>query len=510
MGLGGSTSKKVTNIYASEPKVRAWQSRFALIRLSEKEIGQLYQVFLGIQNEDRKTVSTRTLAAFCKMEKYPFAYRVLTSFKKGQPFVGFVFGIWDICTTDERDLADFVFSLYNLTGEGISAEDAQTMLTELYGENVFKVGSKRRSEAMTYLYGSDKEATAVSRPQFKTFARKQSTALFLAFSIQRKIAESIVGKQFWESQSRKRSKMSDGELDIIRKLRAEILSGRMTVDDDGYDDDEDDEKLEEKSNPRILGKEKEKPTKTPKVVPMNEKPAAPIKLTVTAGGGAGSRRAGGLGVGSVGMPRERSSFDSATSAGTSSDKGAVTNNEEDKVKGEGFYRNRAQSLESDPSENTPTYLTEVRGVKSESALKAIMKKEEEKEGEGKKKKKKKKLVESDRMDKSALKAVLKAQMPADDEDDDKGPDVATGAAAIGIALTSQSEKQDKSGLLSLFSRVERKKKGKAMKEKVPEVLPPSILKTEEKKRRPSDKRVVFDLPDKADEDDYGYGELGGE
>ena len=186
--------------------------------------------------------------------------------------------------------------------------------------------------------------------------------------------------------------------------------------------------------------------------------------------------------------------------------GTGTNNEEDKAKGQGFYRNRAQSLESSPVVDLqPTYLTEVRGVKSESAMKSMLKKAEEKDGEGKRKKKTK-LVESDRMDKNALKAALKAQMPMDD-DDDKAADVTNGVAAIGLALASASEK-DKGGLLGLFGRVERRKKKGKMKEKVPEVLPPSILKTEEKKRQASEKRVVFDLPDDADEDDYAYDELG--
>jgi hypothetical protein len=345
--------------------------------------------------------------------------------------------------------------------------------------------------------------------------------LFLAFSVQRKIAEGLVGKQFWESQSRKRSKMTDGELGVISKLREEIVSGRLTVDDDGFEEDEEDDVPEERSNPRTVGKEKDpaKGAKALKVVPVNDKPG-PTKLVVTAGGGVGA----GVGVGGVGVrragpgsglgaavtgTRTRASFDGpTTTSSTSVTDGSSPNNEEDKAKGQGFYRNRAQSLESSPADGKLTYLTEVRGVKSDSSMKALLKKVDEKDTDGKRKKKPK-LVESERMDKGSLKAALKAQMPIE-EDDDKTADVTTGAAVLGLALTSQSERQDKGGLMALFGRVEKRKKKGKVKDKVAEVLPPSILKSEEKKRQPSEKRVVFDLPDNADEDDYAYDELGEE
>ena len=170
-------------------------------------------------------------------------------------------------------------------------------------------------------------------------------------------------------------------------------------------------------------------------------------------------------------------------------------------------------MESAPTQEKVTYLTEVRGVTSESVMKmakkALAETKDEKKGT------RKKLVESNKLDKHALKAVLKATMHVDEDEDDDGKkpveaagDVAallqSGAKGGGATAAADDQAKDKGGLLAMFSRVE--KKGKAQKKKKMPAEPPptSILLTDEKKkRRPSDKRVVFDIPEGEDED-FGY------
>ena len=320
---GASSSKKYSNVYVTETKVQVWRTRFDSLRLTEKEIGQLYEVFVGvIDASQRKHIKARDIITYCNMDKYAFAVRMLSSFaKKGQPFAGFVFELWDICTTDEKDLADFVFSLYDFTGDGITAEEAQTMLSELYGETAFK-NEKRRSELMTHLYGSATEARPVSRTQFKMFTRKQAPSLFMAFSVQKKISESIVGKPFWDAQCRKRNKMSPGELTTINQLRQEILTGRLTMDDEGFENshtaDEGSQttliSYGDSSAPRRVsvnkGKDKDKDKKsnekrkhTSKESTVHEPPPGPTKITISAGSSSSRKPTGGLGLGGMGTPR---------------------------------------------------------------------------------------------------------------------------------------------------------------------------------------------------------------
>ena len=109
MGLGKSKSVNVdaehlsTGIY-SDHTMRKWKLKFDMLRLSEKEVTQLYQVFNDCDISNKKLVNSRHIISYCKMEKVPFSDRMLASFKKGQPFPGFVFEIWDIVTTDESHL----------------------------------------------------------------------------------------------------------------------------------------------------------------------------------------------------------------------------------------------------------------------------------------------------------------------------------------------------------------------------------------------------------------------
>ena len=326
MGGSASSSKKYNNVYVTEKTVLPWRTRFDSLRLTEKEIGQLYEVFISVIDASQRThIKTRDIITYCNMDKYAFAVRMLSSFsKKGQTFPGFVFEIWDICTTDEKDLADFVFSLYDFTGDGISAEEAQTMLSELYGEAAFK-NEKRRTEMMTHLYGSATEARPVSRSQFKMFTRKQAPSLFMAFSVQKKISESIVGKSFWDAQCRKRNKMSAGELTILGQLRQEILTGRLTMDEEGFENNhaadegsqttllsesdggaprrQSTSKSKDKDKDRKGGEKKKRSSKENSI---QEPAPGPTKITISAASSSSRKPTGGLGLGGMGGSRKGS------------------------------------------------------------------------------------------------------------------------------------------------------------------------------------------------------------
>ena len=467
--MGLFFSKKYANIY-SEPKIRKWQTRFNQLKLSEKEVGQLYEVYERVVPPDalRQAVLLKPLVVLCKLDGKPLATRMLAAFAKGQPFVGFVFALWHVCTTDERDLADYVFGLYNVQSDGsISAESAQTMLLELYGE-AFKEGGRRRGELMLQLYGHSSDPKPLTRKEFKSFCRRQSATLFMAFNVQKKIAEAVVGKPFWEAQSRKRERIPDGEMVLVAKVRADILSGRLLDDEDndedatGGDGDDDDDDGEDSGAARArasaaaavaaaaAAKTSAVKAKSQKVIPLAEAPSGTIKVSSSGGG------AGGGGVGAVGTakikPKSRASFDAPLKNGA---------NGNDDPQG---FRRRSPSLESAPMPDKVTYLTEVRGVTSEAALKQAKKAMAEAKDD--KKGGRKKLVESNKLDKHALKAVLKATMHIDEDDDDEAKKPAEaagdGAAATAVSLKSgtkggaaaAADEKDKGGLLSMFSRVE--------------------------------------------------------
>ena len=208
MGSSIGIGNKYTNIYRDFPKVKAYRGRFDLLQLCEKDIGLLYEHFVAADLSKKNVVSTRYLTSYCKMDKFPFAARMLSSFKKGQPFAGFVFELWNICTTNERDLADFVYNLYDPSGAGlIEPKEGHMMLSELLGDTGTTSkdgGRKRSSDLVQQLVGPsssfDLDIKPITKADFQKFTRKQTTSLFLAFSIQKRIIENMGGPAFWDIQ----------------------------------------------------------------------------------------------------------------------------------------------------------------------------------------------------------------------------------------------------------------------------------------------------------------------
>ena len=102
-GSTGSYSK-VYSIAA----VGCWKSRFDILQLTENEIGQLYQVFLAADVTETRVVDTTQFTTYLKVDQNLFAGRMLSSFKKGIRFEGFVFEVWNLCTIEENDLGEMI------------------------------------------------------------------------------------------------------------------------------------------------------------------------------------------------------------------------------------------------------------------------------------------------------------------------------------------------------------------------------------------------------------------
>jgi hypothetical protein len=81
-----------------------WKIQFEMLKLNESEIGQLYRVFKNVDLKQRKKIESAYLANYLKVENKLFAKRMLSSFRRGLKFEGFVFEIWDLCTVEEKDL----------------------------------------------------------------------------------------------------------------------------------------------------------------------------------------------------------------------------------------------------------------------------------------------------------------------------------------------------------------------------------------------------------------------
>jgi hypothetical protein len=98
------TFKPPIGIYTIEEEVRRWKAQFEILWLNENEIEQLYKVFKDVDLNKEKVVKSAHLAQYLKVENNPFEKRMLSSFKRGLKFEGFVFEIWNMCTIGEKDL----------------------------------------------------------------------------------------------------------------------------------------------------------------------------------------------------------------------------------------------------------------------------------------------------------------------------------------------------------------------------------------------------------------------
>lgn len=109
MGVGISC---INNIYIgfypvdleAEILWNRWKMQFEMLKLNESEIGQLYRVFKNVDLKQRNKIESEYLANYLKVENKLFAKRMLSSFRRGLKFEGYVFEIWDLCTVEEKDL----------------------------------------------------------------------------------------------------------------------------------------------------------------------------------------------------------------------------------------------------------------------------------------------------------------------------------------------------------------------------------------------------------------------
>jgi len=512
--------------------VAVWRSRFDLIGLTEKEVGLLYTAFEDVASlSSAGCVNTKQLMAYCKIDKHVVAAKMLASFKKGQTFAGFVFELWDVCTTDQDELADFVFALYDVHGDGINAQDAMTLLTDLFGETAFKA---RRTEILTQLFDNEYEPKPITRAQFKSFTRKQATTLFLVFNVQRKICESVVGRPFWEGQAKNRARMSPEDLKTISQVRQDVLTGRLQYDTDGLETGTKGAGKKTASAAAAGGGRAGNGNAGGKAPPRGQSQRglepSPFLLADSRGKSLTNGALRGPSYRGTAPPHATvpGSPNRLPAVATSPSSGSVTPPEPadapDAHGPVGFHLFRGQSEKPD----RPTALKDLKDAhRMSQSAKAPS-------GGGgvdaDPKKKKKKLVESNKLDRQSLKAVLKAASSQLDEEDDDA--VAAGAAAISLPLSSPGQggsatstvssggagkgkvkDADKGGggFGSLFGGGKKKAAAAAAaaaaeKQKRSDEPPPplpGILRSERaKKRPPSDKKVLFDVPEGPDEVDY--------
>ena len=93
-------------IYSLVAGVRRWRSRFQTLKLTEKDVAHLYDVYKHADLTVKNSVKTAHLMSYLKVEDIHFAKRMLSAFNSGAKFEGFVFEIWNLCTIDETDLGE--------------------------------------------------------------------------------------------------------------------------------------------------------------------------------------------------------------------------------------------------------------------------------------------------------------------------------------------------------------------------------------------------------------------
>ena len=190
-------------------------------------------------------------------------------------------------------------------------------------------------DILKQLYGDGNEGKLVERKTFRDFAKKQKTVLFLAFSMQKKLADCIIGNSFWKTQCKKRDKMLTKDLEDIKLIRSNILNGTLNIDKDGV--------LEQPIN----GNEKTKPSR------QNSRLTKQISMKSNA----------------TIVPSLNKGQSFKSNKDLLDDKKVPTNDNKNIVNtnnNRGFKKNSASSEEI--SQLQPTYLSEVKGVQKSKLM----------------------------------------------------------------------------------------------------------------------------------------------
>jgi Ca2+-binding EF-hand superfamily protein len=127
-------------------------------------------------------------------------------------FCEFFIGLYNYCTMSHDHLVKFAFDLFDIDGGGeIGKAELMELVRMVYGK-------KEVEGTVMKLLKADKDKNGqVSILEFREMERTSRSLLFPAFDLQRKMAEKIMGKAYWDKAT-KRRKLAIGDTQDVIEL----------------------------------------------------------------------------------------------------------------------------------------------------------------------------------------------------------------------------------------------------------------------------------------------------
>ena len=212
MGCGQS---QILHVYR-RPEVGAKREIYEAFAFNELDIGRLHKVYRKIDNDGSNSIELAELLAFLDLDRTRFTKRIFTMFDEDNSglldFHEFVLSLWNYCTLTKSSLVLFAFDLYDKDNSGtITNNEVMDMLKDLYGKDGYKRNPQAKLIA-TELEALERLDGDVDIEEFREFSRTHPALLFLAFQMQEKIQNYVMGPTFWKHYSERRIEISNGRL----------------------------------------------------------------------------------------------------------------------------------------------------------------------------------------------------------------------------------------------------------------------------------------------------------
>jgi len=221
----GSIARSISEMCMSQPEkyfqttYRNHQAEFNALRMYEKEIRELLDVFNSIDTELCGWIKISALFNFVGIEENNFSRSVFSMYDMENTahlcFRDFVVILWNICTLPPVPLVEYVFSMYDADGSrDIDIDEAREMCRDLYGDegSMYGEGARvfRDLEVLT--------RKTVDLEMFQHFIKMNDSMMRTPKELQYLLRCRLLGMDFWIRTGKKRVEAFGPKLYISPEL----------------------------------------------------------------------------------------------------------------------------------------------------------------------------------------------------------------------------------------------------------------------------------------------------
>mmetsp|Transcript_1846 Transcript_1846/g.3495 ORF Transcript_1846/g.3495 Transcript_1846/m.3495 type:complete len:364 (-) Transcript_1846:124-1215(-) len=222
----GACGTKECVIYNESPNLKAYQSQFLAMGITQSKLTIFHQHFKTIDKKNKNAITIRQMLQYFGFDKNEFIRKafsvlLLNKAKDTLSFRDFVLTIWNFCTLGD-DFGLFVFAVYDFDGnKELDHEEAVELMTDLYGGA--KTGPDFDELTARILKQKKMGACGVQEHYFKQYCVLHPGFLRPATKMQTVLKKKVIGEKWWNGKAlEQREEFCDFEFETISSISARL------------------------------------------------------------------------------------------------------------------------------------------------------------------------------------------------------------------------------------------------------------------------------------------------